>query len=265
MVRNKTPLFWTKFRKCDISIIVNAHRERLFCIPSVYSADAAATKARAAGLKVELIVALDCADDTTREVVQAFQRNDVVDVVLDLKVDDLGSARNTSVGEARGRWVAFLDADDLWSEDWLIAAHQNGERERRVAVWHPEINIYFGEQWRVFRHVDMDEPNFAISRLAMQNYWTSLSFTLKSLLTAVPYPTTDLSNQIGYEDWSWNMRTIDAGAVHKIVPGTSHGIRVKQGSLVHRTVAANAVPAPSLLFRRILTERRERSPVVSPF
>lgn len=259
MMWNTNSFIWAAFPETennfDISVIVNTHREGLLCLPSIKSAFAAAKLARFDGLTVELIVALDCADDMTRDIVEDARKKGLVDTVLHLNVHDLGGARNFSVGIARGKWIAFLDADDLWSENWLAAAYRHGEGENRVTVWHPELNIYFGEQWRVFRHIDMDDPSFNVSKLALQNCWTALAFTQRSLLSTVQYPATDLQNQIGYEDWGWNLRCIETGALHKIVRGTSHGIRLKRESLVKKTLAANAVPASSLLFRRILAER----------
>ncbi len=208
MIWMASPIRWTDLPETpsdfDISVIVNAHREGLLCVPSIQSACASARHARAARLKVELIVALDCADEVTRDIANDYRRKRLIDSVLNLKVDDLGGARNISVDAARGKWVAFLDADDLWGENWLSAAYRQGENECRATVLHPELNIYFGEHWQIFRHADMDDPQFRISRLAMQNYWTLLLFTRRSLLTTIRYPTTDLKNQIGPEDWSWN-------------------------------------------------------------
>jgi hypothetical protein len=64
-----------------------------------------------------------------------------------------------------------------------------------------------------------------------------------------------LSNGIGFEDWGWNKAVIAAGALHKVVRGTGHAIRAKRQSLVRMTAAAEAIPAPSGLFRKDLARR----------
>jgi len=52
----------------------------------------------------------------------------------------------------------------------------------------------------------------------------------KDLLTRIPYKETSRQRCIGYEDWSWNQLTIEAGALHKVIRGTGHAIRQKPGS-----------------------------------
>lgn len=47
------------------------------------------------------------------------------------------SARNLAMQEARGEFIAFLDADDVWLPDKL-------ERQVRLMVEHPEVAVVFG-------------------------------------------------------------------------------------------------------------------------
>jgi hypothetical protein len=41
-------------------------------------------------------------------------------------------------------------------------------------------------------------------------------------LRAVPNTGTDLKNNIGYEDWRWNIDVVNNGGIHKIVPNTAY-------------------------------------------
>lgn len=236
----------------DITAVINGHREQGLARPSLASLRAAVGYARSRGLEVEVVAALDCSDALTRDVFRdvAF---DVPYRQLELDVDDLGEARNRAVAAARGRWIALLDADDLWSENWLHAAFAAASADARLAVWHPEVAVYFGEAERVLAHVDMDDPDYDLAALAVQNQWTALGFCSADLLRAVPYPTTNLSIGRGYEDWGWNMAVIAKGARHKVVPDTGHMIRVRSNSLGSRTARSRSHPAiPPGMFRTLV-------------
>lgn len=63
----------------------------------------------------ELIVVDDCSTDDTREIVSRFAAADsrISYHCLD-RQSGAAAARNLAMWLARGRWMAFLDSDDLW-------------------------------------------------------------------------------------------------------------------------------------------------------
>jgi teichuronic acid biosynthesis glycosyltransferase TuaG len=63
----------------------------------------------------EMIVVDDCSTDHTGELVQEFSQHDPRIRLIELK-DHLGpaEARNKAIRAASGRYIAFLDSDDLW-------------------------------------------------------------------------------------------------------------------------------------------------------
>ena len=68
----------------------------------------------------EMIVVDDCSTDNTDEVVSRFVMTD--DRIRYIKNEtNCGAAftRNKALREAKGRWVAFLDSDDLWYPEKL--------------------------------------------------------------------------------------------------------------------------------------------------
>lgn len=236
----------------DITAVINGHAEGLLSQTSLKSLARSADAATAAGLRVELLAMLDNPNNLTREIFENFSITR-----SDLKVEivshgDLGFSRNSAAQEANGKWIAFLDADDIWCEDWLLLAHAAAEADSRNIAWHPEVNAYFGVTPNILLHVDMEDPAFRVADLAHTNLWTSLCFTSRDFLRSVPYAGTDLKNNVGYEDWCWNIDVINSGGIHKIVPNTAHAVRTRSQSLVKQTTAAGCIPRPSNFFRNVI-------------
>ncbi|MBE9525795.1 MAG: glycosyltransferase family 2 protein [Proteobacteria bacterium] len=69
----------------------------------------------------ELLVIDDCSNDNTRNLVNNIAQTDsrIRLVVLDKNNGAPAAPRNIGVQEAKGRWIAFLDADDIWHPDKL--------------------------------------------------------------------------------------------------------------------------------------------------
>ena len=70
----------------------------------------------------ELLLVEDCGPDHSREVIEKYiQRTGDDRIRLLVQPENLGAAkaRNRGVMEAKGRYLAYLDADDLWEPDKL--------------------------------------------------------------------------------------------------------------------------------------------------
>jgi len=66
----------------------------------------------------EIIVVDDCSDDHTEEIVKGIKDRRIR---FYKNASNRGAAvsRNRALREAQGRWIAFLDSDDLWAPDKL--------------------------------------------------------------------------------------------------------------------------------------------------
>ena len=63
----------------------------------------------------ELLIAEDCGPDNTRDVVRQWQSSDSRVRLIELaRNSGPAGARNAALNKARGRWLAFLDSDDMW-------------------------------------------------------------------------------------------------------------------------------------------------------
>ena len=67
----------------------------------------------------ELIIVDDCSTDTTDVVVRPFLSDERIKYIKNEKNSGAAVSRNRALREAKGRWIAFLDSDDLWMPEKL--------------------------------------------------------------------------------------------------------------------------------------------------
>lgn len=66
----------------------------------------------------ELIVVDDCSTDNTDQVV-AYIKDERIKYLKNEKNSGAAISRNRALRESKGRWIAFLDSDDLWMTEKL--------------------------------------------------------------------------------------------------------------------------------------------------
>lgn len=81
---------------------------------------------------LEIIVVDDASSDRTPQILASFPSR--VEVLRHETASGPARARNEGVRRARGQYIAFLDADDLWEPEKL-------ERQLQFAAGHPDFGI----------------------------------------------------------------------------------------------------------------------------
>ncbi|RYG15458.1 glycosyltransferase family 2 protein, partial [bacterium] len=94
--------------------------------------------------EIEILVVDDGSSDRTADIAREFSRRDPRVRLILRKNGGVGAARNTAISEARGKYVAPLDADDLWSPDKLAAQvtcmEAGGEQMGMCYCWSEKID-----------------------------------------------------------------------------------------------------------------------------
>lgn len=68
----------------------------------------------------EMLIVDDCSSDKTVAIIQQFMEDDHrIHLIRLNKNSGAGVARNTALQIAKGRFIAFLDSDDIWKSDKL--------------------------------------------------------------------------------------------------------------------------------------------------
>ncbi len=68
----------------------------------------------------ELVVVDDCSTDNTDEIVEQFLTDKRIKYLKNEHNSGAAVSRNRALREAKGKWIAFLDSDDLWMPEKLI-------------------------------------------------------------------------------------------------------------------------------------------------
>lgn len=82
----------------------------------------------------EIVVVDDGSTDNTKEILEKYEGIRCIY----LEHNGIAGARNAAVKVAKGKWIAFLDSDDLWKEDKL-------QKQVDYLESHPDCRIVYTE------------------------------------------------------------------------------------------------------------------------
>ena len=221
-------------QKFDISVALTCHREGLLAGLSAKSALRCMQEARMMDLSCELLVILDRSDTLTKATLENALSSESV-LFLETQFGDPGLARNQASQSCQGKYLSYLDADDLWSYNWLTSAWLMLEKNPDI-IAHSQCNIVFGDRDDVWWHVDSESSDFDSDYLSWSNYWDSLSFAQSETYRRFPFRANNFEQGFGHEDWLWNHHTLTAGLAHRPVINTIHFKRARGGSQMSKVL-----------------------------
>lgn len=89
--------------------------------------------------KWELIIIDDASTDNTDEIVFPFLSDNRIRYIKNKFNEGAAISRNTALKAAKGKWIAFLDSDDLWKRDKLTKQIAFMER-KQISFSYTEYN-----------------------------------------------------------------------------------------------------------------------------
>ena len=96
-----------------VSIIMPSYNTASFIAESIQSVQAQSYE------NWELLIVDDCSTDHTDEVVKPYLADKRINYLKNKKNSGAAASRNRALREAKGKWIAFLDSDDLWMPNKL--------------------------------------------------------------------------------------------------------------------------------------------------
>jgi cellulose synthase/poly-beta-1,6-N-acetylglucosamine synthase-like glycosyltransferase len=118
----------------DVSIVIPAYNVADYLVPAIGSALGQREAA------IEVIVVDDGSTDRTPEVIASFFSDSRLRVIRQTNAG-LSAARNTGIAAARGRYVGFLDGDDVWMPD-------KASRHAALLDANPQVDLTYS-WWRL--------------------------------------------------------------------------------------------------------------------
>ena len=219
----------------SLEVIITAHKEGALLLPTVRSAfEAVKCLNNKYDIDISYTLYIDKPDETTKKIAKDLKKTYDLEVYFG-KNGDPGKSRLKAIKKTNQDYVALLDGDDLWSENWLVSAYdflvENNKEKLSEVVLHPEYNLIFGDHSLLVRQGNPNDPFFEPSFFRIGNYWDALCFAPKDIFTKYPYQINDLEKGFAHEDYLWACETYLAGIKHYVLTDTIHFKRRRGGSV----------------------------------
>lgn len=205
--------------KIALSVVITAHSEGLVAHKTMKSVFRALDRLKEAGYTYEVIIHIDNGDKETKQYFSRYKNNKAFRI-FENKFGDTGPSRNFALNKANGKYVAFLDGDDLISDNWYLNAIEVLEKSSEEIVVHPEAVLTFGVGQPNVLTIQKNSLGINDDTLVLvgENKWCSVLVAKRDTLLKTPYRA--LGDGYGHEDYVFNIEMLERGVLHKVASGT---------------------------------------------
>ncbi len=242
----------SRYTKIMFDIVITAHKEQNRLIETLNSIKRNIDLLPDEKI-VKVYVSLDSADQVTKDI--AYSNNGSY-FIFEYDFKDVGLSRNATLYRGESKYVGFVDAGDVWCNDWLLKTYQQILKNDSIqdCVYHPFITFFVMKDRNEFIVHPDTRDSFNKWAVILNNPWTSSFITTRQSLNKLQFKSgaTGANSKFSFEDWSWNRDSLYLGFNHVQVPETVHFCQIFESGNSSRSHRKNLRPHPSLLFEKLL-------------
>ena len=126
----------------------------------------------------ELLVINDGSKDNSLVILREYEKKDSRILVIDKPNSGVSDTRNIGIAQAKGEYIAFLDADDLYSPEYLLAM-VNVAEEKNADIVVCEYETFRGIAKEIYKCIEIDKAQLTdIQELLDRGLMTSMQIKL---------------------------------------------------------------------------------------
>jgi len=156
----------------------------------------------------ELLLVNDASSDNVLDEIKLLLDDPRIKIITHSENQGAAASRNTGIKHATGKYVAFLDADDIWYKDKLTKQYafmENAPDNIKASCTSFDMVRYSGNTGKRFLSKDKDWTRELIGGCSVSPGSTLIAHrSLFSELEIGPYP----SDMRRLEDWDWLLNYI---------------------------------------------------------
>lgn len=210
-----------------LSIIITAHNEGLLAHKTMRSVERALEQVEGS---YEVIINLDRPDDETKKYFEKY--NDRKNyVVTQSDCGDTGGARNHAIKQAEGKYVIFMDADDLVSKNYFSGILEVLESTREEVMVYPQYCLAFedcGDNYTLQELQEASNTDYDIMKLFGRHRWISSVGGQRKTFLEHPYIRD--KDGFGHEDYALIIELAGLGIEQRVAKNAVHFYRRRAGS-----------------------------------